>query len=121
MLDPTLPADHSHGSAAQMRSQLTGLNSLITAIPVGPPGPQGLPGTNGTNGTNGANGAPGPQGIPGNDGMTGPASTVTVQDRDILQFRASDQTWHPVSGATQDVAVGGVTLHFLNGVFTGAS
>ena len=118
MFDPTLPADHSHGSAAQMRSQLTGLNSLITAIPVGPPGPQGLPGTNGTNGTNGA---PGAQGNPGNDGMIGNASTVTVQDRDILQFRASDQTWHPVSGATQDVAVGGVTFHYLNGVFTGAS
>lgn len=31
--DPDLPADHSPNSAAQMRAQLTGLKSLIDAVP----------------------------------------------------------------------------------------
>ena len=54
-------------------------------------------------------------------GCVGNGGPVTVLDGDLLQFRSADQTWHPVTGATQDVAVGGLTLHFLNGVFTGAS
>ena len=31
--DPTLPADHSPNSSAEMRAQLAGLNDLIAAVP----------------------------------------------------------------------------------------
>ena len=54
-------------------------------------------------------------------GCVGNGGPVTVLDGDLLQFRAADQTWHPVSGLTEDVVVGGVTLHFAAGLYTGHS
>ena len=52
-------------------------------------------------------------------GITYNMGVPSVQDGDLLQFRASDSTWHPVSGVTTDIAIGGVTLRFVNGVFLG--
>ena len=52
-------------------------------------------------------------------GITYNMGMPSVQDGDLLQYRASDQTWHPVTGVTADMAVGGVTLRFVNGVFLG--
>ena len=52
-------------------------------------------------------------------GMIGNGSTISVQDGDLLQFRSADQTWHPVTALTEDVVTGGVTLHFVNGLYTG--
>ena len=86
--DPTLPADTTKASAAQMRAQFAGLNDRITAIPVGPAGamgpqgPQGGPGPAGPQGNNGNDGATGPQGNDGAQGPTGsqgPAGEVTAQ------------------------------------------
>ena len=45
--DPSLPADGSPLDAGEMRSQLTGLESMINAVPAGPPGPEGPPGPQG--------------------------------------------------------------------------
>jgi len=56
--DPTLPADGTKASAAQMRAQLNGLKDLIDAVPAGPPGAQGPPGASGTNGADGPQGPP---------------------------------------------------------------
>jgi hypothetical protein len=54
--DPSLPANGSPLSSAEMRSQLQGLQALIAAVPAGPPGPPGTPGTPGADGTPGAPG-----------------------------------------------------------------
>ena len=45
--DPSLPADGSPLDAGEMRSQLTGLESMINAVPAGPPGPEGPTGPQG--------------------------------------------------------------------------
>jgi hypothetical protein len=56
--------------------------------------------------------------LPGYDDGAGSAS---VQDGDLLRFHAASQTWKPFRGATEDVVIGGVTLHFVNGIYTGQS
>ena len=63
--DPSLPADGSPNSSAEMRGQLQGVVDLISTIPVGPQGPQGN------------DGPQGPQGPQGNDGSQGPPGEVT--------------------------------------------
>ena len=45
--DPTLPAEGSPLVSPEMRSQLTGLESMINAVPAGPPGPEDPPGPQG--------------------------------------------------------------------------
>ena len=41
MFNPSLPANGSPNSSAEMRAQLNGLNDKIDAVPVGPPGAAG--------------------------------------------------------------------------------
>ena len=65
--DPTLPLTNSKILSAEMRSQFTGLKSLIDAVPVGPVGPPGSPG------------AAGAQGVPGDTGPQGPAGSATPE------------------------------------------
>ena len=95
MFDPTLPADHTKATAAQMRGQLTGLKALIDALAAGtvtaaevdgvntiPPGNPAGVGVNVVGNTlhltfaipQGNDGQTGPQGnngMNGSDGQTG--------------------------------------------------
>lgn len=67
--NPSLPLDDSLMVAGEMRSQFTGLKTLIDQVPVGPPGPQGPAGADGSQGPQGVEG---PQGEPGPEGPQGP-------------------------------------------------
>ncbi len=95
MFDPSLPADATRATAAQMRSQLNGLNDLIAAVPgisgVVMDGVTTLP--PGSPATVDASIAAGvlhlsfgiPQGTAGSDGATGPTGpmgAVTPQNLD---------------------------------------
>ena len=66
--NPTLPLDDSLMVAGEMRSQFSGLKTLIDQVPAGPPGPQGPAGPAGPAG---ADGSPGPQGVEGPQGEAG--------------------------------------------------
>src|SRR5260370_276877 len=57
--NPNLPFDDSEMIAGEMRSQFTGLKTLIDNVPAGPPGPQG---PQGPQGDQGPAGPQGPQG-----------------------------------------------------------
>lgn len=73
--NPNLPLDDSLLIAGEMRSQFTGLKTLIDNVPAGPPGPQGqqgAPGPEGQQGPPGPWGEQGPQGEPGPQGEQGP-------------------------------------------------
>ena len=93
MFDPTLPADHTKATAAQMRGQLNGLKALIEALAAGtitaaevdgvnslPPGQPASVSVNVLGHTlhftfsipQGNDGPPGPLGSSGNDGLQGP-------------------------------------------------
>lgn len=81
--DPTLPAENSDLSSAEMRAQLNALHDEITAIPQGPPGPEGPPGPQGAEGPQGPEGPGGPdgaQGPEGPQGPPGPPGEVTTSD-----------------------------------------
>jgi hypothetical protein len=69
--DPNLPANNSQVRSAELRSQFTGLKSLIDAVPSGPPGPVGPQGPQGVQGVAGPAGAQGIQGLPGVAGAPG--------------------------------------------------
>jgi hypothetical protein len=91
--DPTLPANSTKATAAEMRGQFGGLKDLIDAVPAGPPGAQGEPGPQGAQGEpgpqggngsqgepgpQGGQGGPGPQGSPGEPGPAGEVSNATL-------------------------------------------
>jgi len=90
MFDPTLPINGSPISAAELRSQLTGLKDLIDTAVAGPPGPAGPQGEPGPDGQPGPQGEPGPQGDPGADGV----HVVNVSDNGSGQaiIEMSDST-----------------------------
>ncbi len=58
MFNPSLPADGTKATAAEMRGQLNGLKDLIDAGVPGPPGPVGADGPPGSDGSDGAPGPP---------------------------------------------------------------
>lgn len=78
--DPSLPAQGSTLSSAQMRAQLQGLKELIDAVPAGPPGPQGGVGETGPGGPSRPTGEQGPQGQPGPQGPPGDVSVQQLND-----------------------------------------
>ena len=87
--NPNLPIDDSLLDAGQMRSQFTGLKTLIDNVPAGPPGPQGPagpqgePGPQGETGPEGAQGPEGPSGgPPGPEGPQGPPGEVSTAQLD---------------------------------------
>ena len=67
--NPLIPLDDSLMEADEMRSQFTGLKTLIDEVPAGPPGPQG---PQGDAGPQGPQGEAGPQGDSGSQGERGP-------------------------------------------------
>ena len=75
--NPNLPIDDSLLDAGQMRSQFTGLQTMIQQVPAGPAGPEGPAGPAGDPGPEGAQGGQGSQGERGPEGPQGPAGPVT--------------------------------------------
>ncbi len=128
MFDPSLPADATKATAAEMRAQLTGLKAEIDAIPgitsavvdsVTTTGP-GEPATVSVSviGTvlhislalpRGADGVPGMQ---GEQGLQGPPFASAVID--------SVGTLNPGENATVSVSFDGSTVHFSFGIPRGA-
>lgn len=83
--NPNLPIDDSLLDAGQMRSQFTGLQTMIQQVPAGPAGPAGpggVPGPEGPAGPEGAQGGQGPQGERGPEGPQGPAGPVSPGELD---------------------------------------
>lgn len=70
--DPSIPLNGSLMEASQMRSQFSGLKTLIDNVPAGPPGPAGPQGIPGTEGAEGPAGPQGPWGAQGESGPEGP-------------------------------------------------
>ncbi len=70
--NPSLPLDDSLMIAGEMRSQFSGLKSLIDQVPAGPPGPIGPEGSAGPVGPAGPPGEQGPEGPAGPQGEQGP-------------------------------------------------
>lgn len=105
--DPTLPADGSPLSSAEMRSQLTGLRELIDTIPVGPEGPMGPAGADGAAGNDGPEGPMGPQ------GPEGPPFADAVVD--------NVTTLGPGEPATVEVFYDGGNVHFDFAIPAGAN
>ena len=107
-----------------MRSQFSGLKTLIDNVPAGPSGPpgaqgiQGPPGAAGTpgpRGVQGAEGVPGdegPQGDPGPRGEQGPPFANAVVD--------GVATLNPGNPATVNVGFDGTNVHFSFGIPRGA-
>ncbi len=137
MFDPSLPADHSPNSAAQMRGQLISLKNLIDAVPAGPPGAPGVQGPPFANAvveavtTVPAGGAAtvsvffdgtdvrftfgipqGEGGVQGQPGPQGPAFANAVID--------SVGTLNPGDNATVSVFFDGSAVHFSFGIPRGA-
>ena len=126
--DPTLPADTTKASAAQMRAQFAGLNDRITAIPVGPAGamgpqgPQGGPGPAGPQGNNGNDGATGPQGNPGADGPMGPQGVQGPQGPSVAAAVVDGvNTLNPGEPATVSTSFDGSNVHFQFGIPRGVA
>ncbi|MBI3878568.1 MAG: collagen-like protein [Verrucomicrobia bacterium] len=78
--DPSLPADGSPNSSAEMRAQLIALHDEITTIPQGPPGNDGAPGLPGDKGDKGDSGDKGDTGDQGVPGLAGEVSTVQLDN-----------------------------------------
>jgi hypothetical protein len=104
--NPNLPLDDSLLIAGEMRSQFTGLKTLIDNVPAGPPGPQG---PQGEQGPEGPQGEPGPQGDPGPQGP--PFANAVVDGTDTLP---------PGEPATVSVSFDGSDVHFSFGIPRGA-
>jgi hypothetical protein len=85
--NPNLPIDNSWMDPGEMRSQFTGLKTLIDNVPAGPAGPQGPIGPQGPQGPQGEQGPQGdpggPQGPQGEPGPQGPPGEVTQGQLDL--------------------------------------
>jgi hypothetical protein len=143
--NPNLPLDDSLLDAGEMRSQFTGLQTMIQNVPAGPPGPQGPqgetgppgpwgePGPQGEPGNPGADGAPGPQGEQGPEGPPGAQGEQGPQGDAGPTGEPGPQgppfanavvdgvtTLPPGDNATVDVSFDGTDVHFSFGIPQGA-
>ena len=102
--NPLLPLDGSLMAAGEMRSQFTGLKTLIDDVPAGPPGPPGPQGIPGMQGNPGAQGDPGPQGPPFANAVVDGVTTL-----------------NPGDPATVGTTFDGSNVHFTFGIPGGAT